>query len=136
MTKILLRVAWGVLAAFLGYMIIAGGTTLTFTVWLKGSFGSSASPSVIALGTLGAALSGLCGGYIAALLGRQRPLPHAAGVLFFLAIDTTYVLAALPRRNPLWFDLFGSLVLVATALFGGFLRQRQIRGRPLVPAAL
>jgi hypothetical protein len=127
MPRTFLRIAWGAVAAFVGYLVIAGGTTLTFTLWLEGAFGSSAPLSVISQGTAGAALSGLCGGYVAALLGRRSPVAHAAGVLVFLALDTTYALIALESQDPLWFDLFGSLILAATALLGGLLRQQQIR---------
>jgi hypothetical protein len=57
-------------AALAGYMVIVAGTTLTFTVWL-GSVGYTSPPHKIILGSGGAVLSGLCGGYLAAWLGAH-----------------------------------------------------------------
>jgi hypothetical protein len=60
------------------------------------------------VGTIGAIISGLAGGGIAALVAPRLPFLHAAGVLILLAIDTASVLAKgrdqsgsiSPQHNP------------------------------------
>jgi hypothetical protein len=107
-----------------GYLIVAAGTILTFN-GLVGQVTVDSPAQQLILGTIGAGLSGLAGGIMAALVAPRFPLGHAAGVLLFLALDTASVLAK--GTGPVWFDLAGSSVLALAVLLGGWIiaRQRQ-----------
>lgn len=112
-------------AAILGYGVIVLGTTATFE-WIFGGIGFyKSSPAVLAASALGAAISGFCGGLVAGLVGLKAPLRHAAGVLFFLIVDTTYVLTSGISKDPVWFDLIGSLTLMVSCLAAGLLLSRK-----------
>lgn len=116
--KALLRL---VTAGLLGYFLIVGLTTLGFVHWLddanlyRGDWVLKAQAMLVAL------VSGLAGGSLAAWIGGSRPLRHTLAVLPFLVADTIYVLFFFPRTDPVWFDLVGSLGLIAGTLLGGFL---------------
>ncbi len=129
-----LRGLRSVAAAVAGYAVIVLGTTLTFEIWL-GDFGYyESSPGELALGSLGAAVSGLAGGLVAGLVAGRRPLLHVLGVMVLLVIDTTYVLTSGISSDPLWFDLGGSGTLIVTALLGGWLLERRAAGRARLSA--
>jgi len=83
------------------------------------------------LGTLGAVVSGLAGGLVAAWLAASHPLRHAAALAIPIALDTATIIArATPESDPLWFDLGGSATLLVSALVGGyFVAARYARGR-------
>lgn len=117
----LLQAFRSLIAVLAGYLVIAVGTTLTFEALLDGGFGYHSSPKVLVLGTLGALLSGIAGGAVAALAADCYPLRHAAAVAIPIALDTASVLSSGPAKDPIWFDLGGSLTLVIGALIGGWL---------------
>ncbi len=100
-----------------GYLIVAGGTILTFNI-LVGQVTVDSHPRQIILGTIGAVLSGLTGGIVAGTIAPRLPFAHAAGVLLFLALDTAFVLSK--GSGPAWFDLAGSIVLAVSVLIGGW----------------
>ncbi|MEO8439901.1 MAG: hypothetical protein ABI540_06720 [Spartobacteria bacterium] len=101
-----------------GYLIVVGGTILTFNI-LVGQVTIDSQPRQIILGTMGAVLSGLAGGIAAGAIAPRLPFAHAAGVLLFLALDTAVVLAK--GSGPAWFDLAGSSVLAVSVLIGGWI---------------
>lgn len=121
-------------AAIAGYAVIAVGTTLTFEVLLGGIGYYESSPGELAAATLGALLSGLAGGLVAALIGGRRPLAHALGVLVFLFLDTGYVLTSGISSDPLWFDLFAAGGLIAATVLGGWLRKTSLERYTMPPA--
>ena len=108
-----------VVAGTLGYALIVVLTTAGFD-WLKGA-GSYGDWRLMAQGGVIALVSGLAGGALAGLLGGRRPLRHALAVVPWLLVDTTYVLFFFPRKDPLWFDLLGSLGLITATIAGGVL---------------
>ncbi len=125
------------LAAMLaGYGLIAIGTTLTFEVWLGGIGYHTSTAKTLVLATLGALASGVLGGYVAAWIGAQRPIRHAAAVLVLLLIDTFYVVTSGISSDPLAFDLAASGGLMAAALLGGWLRRRWRRRATTAMAAI
>lgn len=107
-------------AGGLGYAAIVALTTVGFVHWLGGADLYRGGWGLQAKGALVAVASGLAGGGLAALIGGRRPLLHAAAVLPFLVLDTVYVLFVFPRTAPIWFDLVGSLTLMAATLAGGW----------------
>ena len=116
--KVILR---GIAAMVIGYAVIVVITSIGFEYVGQRLYG--AQPATLIKGALVAVVAGLAGGLAAGFIGAKRGLVNAAPVLIFLAIDTTYVLFFFqPRRAPLWFDLMGSLTLMACALIGGRLR--------------
>lgn len=115
-----------------GYLLVVGGTILTFNI-LVGQVTVDSHPRQMILGTIGAVLSGLAGGIVAGTIAPRLPFAHAAGVLLFLALDTAFVLSK--GSGPAWFDLAGSSVLAVSVLIGGWMidkwtSQRLDRGAP------
>jgi hypothetical protein len=122
-----------VAAAVLGYAVIVALTTLGFVWWLDNADLYRGGAALQAKGTLVAVVAGLAGGAVAGLIGRRRPLLHAAAVLPLLIVDTLYVLFVFPRTTPAWFELAGALTLMAATLAGGWLTGR-LRRRPATEA--
>lgn len=117
-----------VAAAVLGYAVIVALTTLGFVHWLEGADLYRGGAALQAKGTLVAVVAGLTGGALAGFVGGRRPVLHASAVLPLLVVDTVYVLFFFPRTAPLWFELMGSLTLMAATVAGG-LAVRALRGR-------
>jgi len=118
MPKRLVAVLRSIAAIVGGYLIVAGGTILTFNV-LVGQVTINSNPVQLMLGTIGAVIAGLAGGMIAGLIAPKFPFMHAAGVLILIAIDTASVVAKGP--GPIWFDLAGSTILAIAVLIGGWI---------------
>lgn len=108
-----------VAAGILGYLLVAALTTAGFNGWLAGADLYRGGPVLQAKGTLVALVAGVAGGTLAGLIGRRRPLVHALAVLPLLIADTVYVLFFFGGTAPFWFDLAGSLVLMAATVAGG-----------------
>ena len=102
-----------------GYGVIVALTILGFNVWLEGRAPYGGGPLLLFQGTMVAVVAGLAGGVVAALIGRRRPLLHAAVVLVPLALDTGWVLFFGPRTAPIWFDVMASATLMLFTLAGG-----------------
>jgi hypothetical protein len=117
-----------------GYAVIVVGTTLTFETLLEGVSYQTSSRTELALASAGAFLSGLAGGFAAAWLAGRRPVLHAAGVLVWLTFDTTWVITSGVSKDPIWFDLAGSLTLMVSAVCGGFLQRALQRSPGAAPA--
>lgn len=117
-----------VAAAVLGYAVIVALTTLGFVHWLEGADLYRGGAALQAKGTLVAVVAGLAGGALAGFIGGRRPVLYALAVLPLVVADTVYVLFFFPRTAPLWFELMGSLTLMAATVAGG-LAVRALRGR-------
>ena len=126
MPKRLIAILRSIAAIVGAYLIVAGGTILTFNV-LVGQVTINSNPVQLMLGTIGAVIAGLAGGMIAGLIAPNFPFMHAAGVLILIAIDTAAVLAKGP--GPIWFDLAGSGILAISVLFGGWIVAETARRR-------
>lgn len=127
-------------AVLAGFAVITAGTVFTFTV-LVADFGyRSSSPAELAIGALGALVSGLAGGALTAALAARRPLLHAAGLGVPIALDTASIVASAgPGSDPLWFDLGGSAILLVGALLGGGLyvaRATRSQARSIRPSGV
>ena len=107
-----------ILAVVLGYLVIAVCTNFGFKP-LGGIVHLDAPLAVHVAGTLVAVLSGLFGGATAAAVAGKMPVRHAVAVLLFLIADTAFVVSQ-RGPDPLWFELGGSLVLMAATVAGGF----------------
>ena len=114
-----------------GFAVITLGTVLTFTVLVPDFGYSTSSASDLLLGTLGAVISGLAGGLVAAWLAANHPLRHAAALAIPIALDTATIIAkAGPESDPLWFDLAGSATLLVSGLVGGYFVATKRLARP------
>lgn len=111
-------------AGVVGYAVIVALTTLGFVHWLDDADLYRGGRLLQLQGMLVALVSGLAGGGVAALIGGRRPFLHTLAVLPFLVADTIYVLFFFPRTAPAWFDLAGSLTLMAATLAAGWLAGR------------
>lgn len=123
------------LAIVAGYLTIALGTTLTFETLLGGIGWTRSSAGELLVATVGAVLTGLVGGWVAARVAGRRPLWHALGVLIPLAADTIYVIRSGISVDPLWFDLGGSFTLMAACVLAGYLLERRRGARRPAAAA-
>lgn len=118
-----------VAAGVLGYGLIAALTSAGFNLWLGGADLFGGGPLLQLQGTLVAVVAGLAGGMLAGWIGGRRPILHALAVLPLLIIDTIYVLFFFDGTAPLWFDLVGGLVLMASTVAGAAMldtRRREI----------
>ena len=107
---------------FLGYLLIALGQTLVLEVLLEGRTTPDSPLHILALAALGTVASGLLGGYLAALLGTDRPLRHTLAVLAFLSLDGIFVIFKNVGGHPLWYELSGAATLLLATAVGGWLR--------------
>jgi hypothetical protein len=117
-----MRLVRQILAPVVGYAVIVLLTSALFAALPP--FRVTAPWWVLVAGTLGAVVAGLCGGSTAALVAGSRHFVLGCAVLVFLVIDTAVVLS---RRgpDPVWFDLGGSLTLMAATVAGAWLVARR-----------
>ena len=118
---------WNVLRSvgsiILGYAVIVLGTSIGFKYVASSEYyGVSPFEKMLAAGV--AVFSGLAGGYVAGWISPSRPVLHAAGVILFLIMDTTYVVTSGISKSPVWFDLMGAATLMVTSVVGGLLYQK------------
>lgn len=135
MRRPVLRALRSVAAVLAGYAVIVVGTTLAFETLLGGIGYYKSSGTVLAIASVAAFVVGFCGGFVSAWVGGRPRLPHAAGLLIPLAIDTTFVVTSGVSSDPLWYDLAGSLTLMVAALAGGYVCELVARRRVVLPAA-
>jgi hypothetical protein len=108
-------------AVIAGFAVITLGTLFTFLVLVPDFGYYTGSTWDLTLGTVGALLSGIGGGWVAARLAARRPLLHAAALVIPIGLDTaSFLSTAGPGADPVWFDLAGSPILWAGALMGGW----------------
>lgn len=109
-------------AVFAGFAVITLGTVLTFKVLLDNFGYYTSGPIDLVIGTVGALVSGLAGGFVAGRLAARYPFQHAAALVVPIALDTASIVASAgPDSDPLWFDIGGSATLLLGALLGGCL---------------
>lgn len=128
------RILRTVAAVVAGYAVIVAGTTLTLEVLLGGFGYYESSRLELAAASVGAVVSGLAGGFVAAWIGGRHPVRHALGVLIPLTIDTAFVLTSGISSDPLWFDSIASVTLMASTVVGGLLFARLFAARDAEPA--
>ena len=122
------------LAILAGYLAIGLGNVLTLEVLLGGVSWAGSSLGELAAATIGAVAAGLLGGWVATVVAGRRPLLHATGVLIPLALDTVWVITSGVSADPIWFDLGGSVTLMAACVLAGYLIERR-RRQPEATAA-
>ena len=109
-------------AVIAGFAVITAGTLFTFLVLVPDFGYYTTSLRGLALGTLGALVAGIGGGWLAARLAASHPLRHAAALAIPIGLDTaSFLSTAGPGADPVWFDLGGSATLLVGALVGGYL---------------
>jgi hypothetical protein len=113
-------------ALVVGYAVIVLLTTFGFDAVhrlfaVHDTWGSP--PPVIIAAAFVAVAAGLAGGFTASFIGYRRPLHSAALVVVPLLADSTYVLFFYHGHAPFWFELAGSITLIAATLCGGLLRE-------------
>lgn len=124
-----LSILRSVAAVVAGFAVITLGTLFTFLVVVEDFGYATSSLLELAIGTFGAVVSGVAGGFTAAWLAGRKPLAHAAALAIPIALDTASFLAA-GTTDPLWFDLGGSATLLVGALVGGWLVKTRARAAP------
>ena len=121
-----LRICRSVGAVAAGYAVIVLGTILILEVALGGIGYQKSSTFVLLAATAGTAVAGCAGGFVAAALAGRNPFEHALAVLLPLTVDTAFVISSGISQDPVWFDLAGSAILMATAVLGGLLRSNRV----------
>ena len=117
----------------IAYLVAAFGQALFLEILLRGELQPDSPRSVLALATLGTVISGMLGGFVAAGLGRSRPMLHVLGLLSLLMLDTISVLADDPG-HLLLFTLGGALTIQVAAWVGGWFRVSRPTGRMVTTA--
>lgn len=112
--------------ALAGYLVIALLQALFLELLLAGQVEPGASWGILTAGVVGTMISGLVGGSLIAMVGRERPTVYIGPVLIVLALDTIYVLTNAPRQH-LAFNLAGALTLMGATVFGGWVAARRTR---------
>ena len=115
-TDVSLSFVFGALVAAL----VAGGGSATpeeVAARVAATPGLQLATLVVGLGFTGV------GGYVAAMLAKERPLAHAAAVgLLSLVFGVTISVLA-PSDAPLWYQALGLALTVPAAALGGWLRR-------------
>jgi hypothetical protein len=122
-----MRLVRQVLAPILGYAVIVLLTSALFAALPP--FRLTARPWVLAAGTVGAVVAGLSGGGTAAFVAVSHRFVLGCAVLVFLVIDTAVVVSR-GGPDPVWFDLAGSLTLMAATVAGAWVAARRAFSAP------
>jgi hypothetical protein len=122
-------------ASLTGYVTVVAATIVGFMP-LGGIIHLSAPFRIHLLATAVAVVSGVLGGMVAGWVAGRSPVRHALGTAAFLTGESTLLIALRPSPDPLWFDVFGAVTLIAATVAGGYLwgRFRRRRNEPLATA--
>jgi hypothetical protein len=125
----------GLGAALAGYVTVIAATTVGFTP-LGGIIHLSAPLRIHVLASAVAITSGILGGMVAGWVGGRSPVRHALGTAAFLTVESTVLIVFKPSPDPVWFDVFGAVTLIAATVAGGYLwgRVSRRRNEPLTTA--
>ena len=115
-------------AVILGYLIFALSAFAFFQV--SGQPPHQAAPMPIILGsiTFGMVFA-LLGGYVAARLARRRPLAHGVAVAAVIALGAAISLLSTLGNGAIWSQTAALVLMAPCAVFGGWLRCRQVPDR-------
>jgi peptidoglycan/LPS O-acetylase OafA/YrhL len=117
--------ARSILAVVVGYLIFALSAFAFFQI--SGQPPHQAAPMPIMLGSIAFGMVfALIGGYVAARLARRRPLAHGVAVAAVLALGATISLLSTLGKGAVWSQVAALVLMVPCAVFGGWLRTRQV----------
>ena len=114
-----------ILAVVVGYFVFALSAFAFFKI--SGQPPHQAAPMPIMIGSIALGMvSALFGGYVAAWLGRRRPLAHGGAVAAFLALGATVSLLGTLGKGAIWSQVAALVLMAPCAVMGGWLRLRQV----------
>ena len=118
-----MRIFRSIAALIAGYLVIVLITSFAFDLVLGHAFVRKGDAREMALGTLIAIVAGLLGGWVATLVGVLRPLVNASLAAIPVTIESTALLLLRTPRDELLFSAMGALVLIASTVAAGALRE-------------
>jgi O-antigen/teichoic acid export membrane protein len=116
-----------VIAVIVGYLIFALSAFAFFQISGQPPHQSAPMPFMlgsIAVGTVFA----LIGGYVAGWLAQRRPLAQGVAVATVLALGATISLLGVLGKGAVWSQVAALVLIAPSAVFGGWLRLRQVSG--------
>ena len=119
--------ARSVIAIIVGYLIFALSAFAFFQI--SGQPPHQAAPMPIVIGSIAFGMVfALLGGFVAAWLARRRPFAHGVAVAAVLALGAAISLLNTVGKGALWSQIAALVLIAPCAVFGGWLRKRQVAG--------
>ena len=119
--------ARSVIAIIVGYLIFAVSAFAFFQI--SGQPPHQAAPIPVMLESIACGMVfALLGGYVAARFARRRPLAHGVAVAVVLALGAAISLLGTLGRGAVWSQVAALLLMAPCAVFGGWLRLKQVAG--------
>ena len=119
--------ARSVIAVIVGYLIFALSAFAFFQI--SGQPPHQAAPVPIMIGSIAFGMVfALLGGFVAAWLARRRPFAHGVAVAAVLALGAAISLLNTVGKGALWSQIAALVLIAPCAVFGGWLRKRQVAG--------
>jgi hypothetical protein len=121
------NMARSVLAVIIGYLIFAVSAFAFFQI--SGQPPRQAAPVPIMVGSIAFGMVfALLGGFVAAWLARRQPFAHGAAVAVVLALGAAISLLNTLGNGAVWSQVAALALMAPCAVFGGWLRMRQVAG--------
>jgi hypothetical protein len=120
-------VARSIVAVVIGYLVFALSAFAFFQVSGQAPHRVAPVPVMLASVAFGMVFA-LLGGYLAAWLAGRRPMAHGVGVAVVLAVGALVSLLGTLGKSAIWSQVAALVLMAPSALFGGWLRARQIGG--------
>src|SRR5436190_904215 len=117
--------ARSVLAVVVGYLIFALSAFAFFQISGQPPHQTATMPIMLGSTAFGMVFA-LLGGYAAAWLAQRRPLAHGVAVAAVLAVGAA--ISLLGTLGAVWSQVAALAFMAPCAVFGGWLRLRQVAG--------
>ncbi|MEO0455768.1 MAG: hypothetical protein AAF152_04190 [Cyanobacteria bacterium P01_A01_bin.114] len=117
-----------VVAVVVGYLTMSVAVVLLFSTWLSNPAHMVTTEFMVFAAIFGL-FAALGGGYVTGLAAPAAPLGHAVGLAVLSAVMWGISVYRGQGQEPLWFQAANLASVLAGVLLGGYLRQRQVRGK-------
>jgi len=120
-----MRILRSIGAVVCGYLLFAISAFAFFQI--SGQPPHQDAPPALMFGSIAVGvIAAFLGGYVAAWLAGRRPLAHGVVVALVLALGATVSLLSTLGHGAIWSQLAALLLMAPSAVFGGWVRARQL----------